>query len=375
MPPHHVLLIPGMFGFGRLAGYDYFAHVRAAVEARFARRGIPVTVTLVPTPPTSSLKHRARILARTIQEAPGSDGPIHLLGHSTGGLDARLLASPTADLGLPASERGYQSRVRSIVSMNTPHYGTPLATYFATVSGTRVLYALSLLTVVSLSLGTSSLSVFARALAALGGVDRLLGGEDFRLITRVTDMLLGYVDSESRQAIETYLNDMRLDQGAIIQITPEAMDVFNVAVEDDERVRYACVATAAPSPTPWTLGKRLLSPYGALSAAMFSTLYTVSSQRHARYGYARPSLADRTTLDASVGRPVGEDANDAVVPTLSMLWGRLIWSGHADHLDVIGHFYGGKRSVHTDWLYSGADFDQHRFGDVMDRIVAFFLEE
>ena len=370
---HHVYLVPGMFGFAQLAGYDYFGHIRKALEQRYADRGLELHVEVVSPPPTSSLRHRARILARAIDAHSQGQATIHIVGHSTGGLDARLLLAPSADIKVAASQLEWRSRVSSVTTINTPHYGTPLASYFATVSGTRVLYALSLLTVVSLSLGTNSLSVFARLFASLGGIDQIFGG-DFKLIGRVTDVLLRYVDSEGRQTIETYLNKMRLDQGAIIQITPEAMDVFNAATANDARVRYGCAASAAPAPTPWDLGRRIRSPYAALTAAMFSTLYTVTSQRHVRYGYANPDVQQSIGLTRGLGTDIDEQSNDAVVPTRSMLWGNLIWCGPGDHLDVIGHFHGGRGvTSHVDWMTSGAAFDRNRFAELMDSVTAFQL--
>ena len=42
--------------------------------------------------------------------------------------------------------------------MNTPHYGTPLASFFATVNGQRVLYALCAFTFIALSLGAPPLA-------------------------------------------------------------------------------------------------------------------------------------------------------------------------------------------------------------------------
>jgi pimeloyl-ACP methyl ester carboxylesterase len=362
-----------MFGFAKLAGYDYFGHVRAALERRYRDAGITIAVEVVTTPPTSSIRHRARLLARTIKESAEGMGPIHLIGHSTGGLDARLLLSPGADLKTRPEELSWRNRIRSVVSMNTPHYGTPLATYFTTVAGTRVLYALSLLTIVSLSLGASSLSVFARVVAGLGSVERLFGG-DFRLISRVADVLLRTVDGESRRTIETYLNKMRVDQGAVFQITPEAMDLFNAATRDAPDVRYGSIATAAPEPSTFQLGRRVRSPYAALSAAMFGALYTLTSQRHVYYGYARLSDDELAQMHAGVRTPVLDASNDAIVPTLSMIWGDLLWCGPGDHLDVIGHFEGdGPATTHVDWLTSGAEFDRARFAAVMDAVAEFQL--
>src|SRR5690349_22569220 len=102
MTTHHVYFVPGMFGFGRLAGYDYFHHVREAIESRFADAGVEVVFEVVPTPPTSSLRHRARMLAKAVRQSAGDAGPIHLVGHSTGGLDLRLVLSPSSDLASDA---------------------------------------------------------------------------------------------------------------------------------------------------------------------------------------------------------------------------------------------------------------------------------
>jgi triacylglycerol lipase len=372
---HHVYLIPGMFGFGRLAGYDYFHHVREALSRRYADAGVELVSQFVRTPPTSSLRHRGRILAKAVQSTAGTEGPIHLLGHSTGGLDTRLVLSPSTNLQIAPERLSWTPRVLSSVCINTPHYGTPLASYFSTVSGTRVLYALSLLTVVSLSIGEPSLAVFSKLLAGVGGLERLVGG-DLRLISRLTDLLLRFVDEKGRGEIHDYLTKVRLDQGAIIQIMPEAMDLFNASAEDDHRIRYGCVATAAPPPHPIRFAKRVRSPYAAFSAAMFSTLYQFAGQQRAMYPYARPTAREQELLSHGIEHEVSERANDGIVPTLSMLWGKLIWCGEADHLDVLGHFPDDQRPrKHVDWLASGAPFTRQRFEDLMDAIVKFQLDQ
>jgi triacylglycerol lipase len=371
---HRVYLIPGMFGFARLAGYDYFHHVRQALEQRFADAQVPVLTEIVPTPPTSSLRHRSRILAKSVLRTAGDDdGPIHLVGHSTGGLDARLVLSPSTNLAMDAARLGWTRRVRTAISVNTPHYGTPLAGYFATVSGTRVLYALSLLTVVSLSIGEPSLAVFSRLLAGLGSVDQLFGG-DLRLISRVTDVLLRFVDREGRGEIGEFLGKVRVDQGAIVQIMPEAMDLFNAAAEDSPLVRYGSIATAAPPPVSMRFARRIRSPYAALSAAMYGALYQFTAQRPAMYPYAEPSEEQAAILRSGIHREIGERTNDGVVPTLSMLWGELLWAGEGDHLDVIGHFQDDVRPTdHVDWMTSGAHFTRERFAAVMDAVAKFQL--
>ena len=371
--PHNVYLIPGMFGFAQLAGYDYFGHVRSAIERRYADAGVPVRIEVVAPPPTASLRHRARLLARTVHRT-ASPGPIHLVGHSTGGIDVRLVLSSTRNLRVDRAELLWTERVRSAISINAPHYGTPLATYFTSVAGARVLYALSLLTVVSLSLGEPSLAIFSRLLTGLGSIDQVFGG-DLRMISRATDVLLRFVDRDGRNAIQVYLNKMRLDQGALIQTTPEAMDLFNAATEDHVAVRYGSIATGAPTPGAAVLKRRVRTPYGAFSAALFTTIHRFTAQQHPRYGYAPLLPATRERLSRSLGWAVNERTSDGVVPTLSMVWDQLLWCGAADHLDVLGHFHDEFRPTqHTDWLTSGADFGRPQFWRLMDTVVRFQLD-
>ena len=85
-------------------------------------------------------------------------------------------------------------------------------------------------------------------------------------------------------------------------------------------------------------------------------------------------------LARAFGKAPGARANDGVVPLRSQLHGSLVWAGYADHLDVLGHFDGGKGDgrqgggrgsgqPHVDWLHSGSNFDRDRF-DAMTNAVA-----
>jgi triacylglycerol lipase len=371
---HRIYFVPGLFGFAKLAGYDYFNHLRRGIEARYQAAGVPVVCEDVPAPPTSSLRYRSRILAGTVARTAGEQGPIHLVGHSTGGLDARLVLSPSANLGLEEPLFAWRSRVASAISLNAPHYGTPVASYFATVSGTRVLYALSLFTVLSLTLGEPSLAIFSRLLAGLGGIDAIFGG-DLKLFSRVTDGVLRFVDKDGREEISEFLGKVRVDQGAIVQIMPEAMDLFNAATENRPGVRYGSIVSAAPPPRSLRIARRIRSPYTALTAAMFSTLYQFAGQRPRVYPYAKPTSRQLELLRAGIEHDIDDGISDGIVPTLSMIWGELLWAGEADHLDVIGHFHDDRaESEHTDWVTSGSRFTSQRFGALLDAIVEFQLK-
>lgn len=371
--PHRVFLIPGLFGFGQLAGYEYFGHVRARLGAEYRERGLAVEFHDAPTPPTSSLRYRAEVVGRTIAHHAGQDGPIHLVGHSTGGLDARLLLSPSAQLRIAPELLSWRGRVRSLVTLNTPHYGTPLASYFATVSGSRMLYALSLLTILSLKVGDPSLGVFARVLTGVGGIDALLGG-DMRLFSGLTEGLLRFVAKERRGEIHDYLSKVLTDQGAILQISPEAMDIFNAGVEDREGVRYGSILALAPTPGSLKAARRIRSPSTAISVALYTTLCQFASQTHERYGYARLDPRTKSLLENATGKVATEEDTDGIVPTLSMLWGRGIAAVEADHLDTLGHFLDTEKPrVHTDWLTSGARMSRPRFASLFRSVAEFQL--
>jgi triacylglycerol lipase len=110
-----IVLAHGLFGFGRI-GLG-----RLTLSCYF--RGIPnllrsggnrVVITRVP--PIAGVKRRAKRLGEQIERAFG-DQPVHLIGHSMGGLDARqLLADPA-----------WKGRILSLTTIATPHLGSALA--------------------------------------------------------------------------------------------------------------------------------------------------------------------------------------------------------------------------------------------------------
>ena len=364
-----------MFGFGKLAGYDYFQHVKSAISPHFWNKGQDVTFYDVPSPPTSSLRERAKVLKTTIAHSCGDDGPLHLLGHSTGGLDARLALAPTVNIGVARELQEWRPRVQTLITLNTPHFGTPLATYFATVSGTRMLYALSLLTAVSLRLGEPSLALLSRVLASVSSLDSIIGGE-LNLFSKATSGILRFVDKEGRGEITDYLSKVKTDQGAVIQITPEAMDLFNAAVENAEHIRYGSVVAAAPRPSSLKAARRVRSTYMAFTAALYTTLYQFTGQKHERYGYAEPPASELRIITDALGAPPTDEDSDGIVPSLSMLWGELLWAEEADHLDTLGHFHDDQKPrVHTDWLTSGAGINRERFSRMMSAIARYQLRD
>jgi hypothetical protein len=302
---------------------------------------------------------------------------VHLIGHSTGGLDARLVATPFAALPHTLEPGGWLPRLASVTTINTPHFGTPLASFFATVSGQRMLEALSALTFIGLSLGSPPLAAASSLVVAFARVDRALG-LDVAILDRATDALLHVLDDARSQEVRLYLDAIRSDQGAVIQLSPEAMDLFQAGVGDRPGVLYQSTASMAPPPSPRTLGDVLVRPWTILSKVIFTALHGVSSRYDERYPCAAASIprATEETLTRAFGRAPGVRSNDGVVPLRSQLWGKLVWAGLGDHLDVLGHFRdelpregAANATPHTDWLSSGSGFGRREFDAMTDRIA------
>lgn len=366
-PPVRIYLSPGMFGFARLASFEYFEHLVTALEDRFRQRDRTAIVQVCDVHPTASVCRRAAKLAHMIATTSGDDdGPIHVVGHSTGGLDARLVASPTARLpGLTRADLAWMPRLASVTTLNTPHYGTPLAAFFATVSGQRMLYAISALTVTALKLGAPPLAATSALVAAFGRLS--IGNFELEIVNRAVDAVAKVLDDASSRELRNWLDLLRGDQGAIVQLMPEAMDLFQAGVEDRPGVRYQCVATYAPQNAVKDWLSALRSPWSAMSATIFTALYNLTARIDERYPCSAADGSSQAKLKSMLGEAIAPSANDGVVPLSSQIWGDLIWVGKADHLDIVGHFPGA--GGHTDWLASGARFQRVRFDVVMDRIV------
>jgi triacylglycerol lipase len=109
-----VVLAPGYLGFDRLGlgplAVDYFRGVRAFLAAA----GI-ASIVVAPVAPGGTVETRARGLKAALDRT--AQPRVTLVGHSMGGLDARLVAH--------ALDR--DRRVERVVTLGTPHRGTPVA--------------------------------------------------------------------------------------------------------------------------------------------------------------------------------------------------------------------------------------------------------
>jgi triacylglycerol lipase len=373
-----------MFGFARLASYDYFGHVDRALRARFRQAGHSLETHVSDALPTESVRRRSARLAELVARTSGAKEPIHLVGHSTGGLDARLVASPNVRLPVAEDALAWLPRLRSVTTMNTPHYGTPLAGFFATSKGERVLYALSAFTFVGLTLGERPLAA-ASLLIGMVTRDRRTMGLDIRVLNRAVSGLLAMVDDARSPDVRVYLNAIKEDQGSMLQLSPEAMDMMVAGFEDRPGVAYQSTASMSPTPSPRTWAGTLGHPWSSISLALFTALHAITARHGGRYPCAEipPGRADarawagdetEATLLRAFGASPDLHGNDGVVPIRSQLWGKLVWAGLGDHLDVLGHYNDDTPELevelrHHDWLTSGSAFDDRHFEALMDAIA------
>jgi triacylglycerol lipase len=111
--PAAIVLVHGFLGFDELAllgrRHTYFRGVAAVLEAAGARVYAPRLT------PMGSVAERAAALTAFVRSLP--EPRVVLLAHSMGGLDARYAV---ARLGLA-------DQVAAVVTIGTPHRGTPLA--------------------------------------------------------------------------------------------------------------------------------------------------------------------------------------------------------------------------------------------------------
>src|SRR5229473_2491236 len=110
---HPVILAHGMLGFDEIAvagrRHHYFRKITDAlsgVDAKFHTPRVPAAAPIAV---------RAEQLRALVDELPGER--VNVIAHSMGGLDARYAIS----------RLGLRDRVASLVTIGTPHQGTPVA--------------------------------------------------------------------------------------------------------------------------------------------------------------------------------------------------------------------------------------------------------
>ena len=114
-PPYPIVLSHGFFGFETFAGLDFLEYFYG-VKDHLAQHGEPLVFTPAVDPFNSSA-FRGQQLTEDIEDILEQTGheKVIIIGHSQGGLDARVVAHTRPEM------------VAAVVTLQTPHYGSPIA--------------------------------------------------------------------------------------------------------------------------------------------------------------------------------------------------------------------------------------------------------
>lgn len=372
MQPVNVVLVPGFFGFGRLGDISYFAGVRATLTQALARHSLEARVIEVVTPPTASIRRRAARVLEALASLDSTPGDIHLVGHSTGGLDARLAIAETASL--PTKARfDDRARLRSVVSIACPHYGTNVSTYFTRPLGRALFRFVARYLAFMLERGRLPLKVLLRLgyfVVRLRDPRRRRRGTFDQLYER----LLNDLSDQRRAELADFLRQIADEQALLFQLTPAGCDLLNACTLEPP-LAYASIVTCAAAPRFRALVRSLTNLYAQLTYPLYWLLHRLSREKNDDLRL-QLSAAQLAQLDAGLGRPAHGADSDGVVPVLSQVWGPVLHVARADHLDVVGQYGAlGEETWGGDWLPSGSGFDGAAFEALWADVAKFIAAQ
>ena len=363
-----VALLPGFLGFSHFGGFYYFADrvasaLRAALEIQTGR-----SVPVIPfsTLPTTGLAGRQEFLVGSLARLDASMGGvarIHLVGHSAGGVDAFLLTQERPFDGAPPDPRGIRKRIRSVVTIGSPHQGTGLAeTDFAQFLGNPLGHMSGLP-----ALGKAVVDVLRVAPA-----ERELPGA-------VTGGLLDWRESF------TFLLQVLQKRELIQALRPERMAELYAKCRPDPEVpaRLACFVTGTLAP----------AIDNSKSDPLYRDLYALTAQGSKNFAFdaKKAAILLATTppdkIIKSLDAPVpmfDETTNDGIVNSICQIahpdnadeFAGIVIS---DHGDCLGHYpradpltgdgAGTKKTIHPGLFQSGAGFGDDQFFELYRRVA------
>ena len=241
-------------------------------------------------------------------------------------------------------------RIRTVVTVSTPHHGTPLASSFVDPSGPSLLRVMALLTPYIVRGDRPPDTIVSMLVEAAAQLD---AGE------------------KQREPPGPDVEDDSMPPMWLPQLTTKALESMNVVLRERRGVRVGSVVSRARpsglSNDTW-LG---LDEYDRSLRTVFRWLYrrTASSDR---IPDIRLTETNRDTLEEVFTDLHMPTANDGVVPTYSQVWGEVIRAVWADHLDVLGYFHDPDATPpHVDWLSSGSPFNRADFRGLWDNVAQF----
>lgn len=368
-----IVFVPGFFGFGAFgpAGAPIIEYVKFARSVLRTELGAHTAVVVHQPPPTGPLSARAASLFVAIETLlrEGVDGVavdgIHLVGHSTGGVDARLVSNPRYLWpGAPDAARRASviERIRTVTTVSAPHRGTPLA---SNLSPTMAV-AIPGLWLGSIIASRDALSLAGHVGAIVEAIEEII----VRKSTPGAELIarLANVDPQTARDIRRFLDDVVRDHRLVGDLTVPAMTDLDRAIAGGDHRELRCFVTVAPQPG------RTLADLGAIARDPIRRALYLLTQRLTRG--TPPAVARWPVGPWILGRPTGLRAdearsNDGIVPAWSQtLDGRAAGLISADHLDVIGHYDGAGMT----FMRSNSGFGDDHFNALWRRIAAIIRE-
>lgn len=364
-----IYLVPGFMGFQSFGEAAYFRRVPEMLSQALRELGHDdIHVYESPTLPSGSIARRAQRALQFMKEHGGEQADsIHVVGHSTGGLDARLVAAPGVRLVPGGLEEQIGQRIRSVVTVSTPHFGTPMANVLLAIPFRKTLEMIGLLGMQPR--GRTALLALARGLEMVARADDWVGRTDTFLDT-VVNKVLKRIGRDADDPIWAFLRELSSDQGGAIQLTMESMHLFNAAVADRPGTQYSSVISVAPPPRSFPLRRAdFLSPVRAVSVFAFWALYRMASAVPDQYPCTALDVETLNLNERSAPITITKTSNDGVVPCQSQAYGKVLDIVLGDHLDVVGQFPGSGGDSHADWLPCGAGFGEDEFQRLWSKVA------
>ena len=381
----HLVLVPGFGGFDALGKVEYYAGVTRVFQRWKA--GKPAVLHYFDNLPTAAVVTRATRLQsylakRMVRGEILADDEVILVGHSTGGLDIRQLVSDLhrskdldvhVDGGITVKCDEIRKRVRRVVFLSVPHWGTNIADWVHSHSCLRK----AIVTELRAAVAGSQVGLLDKI--EVGILDAAVCITAADLLRAVQDALTEANDSygerspqrtadahEAASELALYVGEMASDFQVIEDLTSQLYEGQKSPAHFDaeqrkkefeqwsdpqiETLSYATVGRSpfrflAGRPAPvWDLANPCTYPEASkdprLSAGT-DVSYRLCYRACAGGPFERPAEGGEVTrrLNGAPHGPLELWDNDGVVNTLSMLWPdgeNVLVAG--DHLDIVGHY-------------------------------------
>ncbi len=418
----HVVLIPGFAGFDALGQLEYYAGITPLFQTLRARNRVLHYFDNFPTGAVVTRATRLRTyLARRIARGDiSTSDDVILVGHSTGGLDIRWLLwdlhhhkQPiVVDGGAKVEPEEIHERVRRVVFLSVPHWGTNIADWVRDHGVGRVAVVEELRAAIA---GSQLLLLDQIESSVTGGAAWLTGAELFRAVQDALTEANEHIGKpspmrmaeaqEAASQLGLYFRHMASDFRAIDDLTScpprgKPASPAHFGPEDRKKeldlvrgIKFRSYVTLGRRPfrfdpdepaPPWELAKPCTYPEVAKDAALSAgtdIAYRTCCRACAGGPFQQPARSGKVTRRwrGAPQHSLEVWDNDGIVNTMSMLWPRddnVLVPG--DHMDIVGQYKpmkaergGGRKYRAYDLLKSKSGFSDKIFREVWKDIFAF----